>query len=874
MSTKPTVDQLTQLKNAIRLAFTHSELTRLTQEQLELSLEWITPVAGQRDLTTIVHDLVDYFASQPRGIKRLLTAACDQNPGSAELEQLATEWAEIDFAPIELRNNHPAKQIDTGGGIYVERDVHAGRDFIGRDQIIHNYNAVPPPEALYVNVPTMPTNYFLGRDELVTDIVDRLTSGAATVLSAEGLPGVGKTTLAVAIAHTQAILDHFDAGVLWAGLGPNGDVNGALIKWADALQTDVSDLLDPHAMAERLKSAIGTRRLLIVIDDVWEKEASQILRCGGPNCCHLITTRDQMIATDFAGHSEATAVPTLDDQAAYQLLRELAPQAWAADIEQCQKLVEQVGQLPLAIELLGGYLNAQSVSRSPLFADLQSDALTDLDDPQQRLQLAATRLGDSTQSSVTLQATIELSVESLPPAAADAFTRLGAFAPKPQSFDIEAALAVAQTDKQTLALLTARNLLEAGTDALALHQTLADVARAKMGEGDQARHFEHYLDLVEQNDEDWQTIEVAYGQIQWAWNHAPDEQSRFDLNYAVSTYQVRRGLWAERLEWLLLLLELARDSERQQEKCDVLHELGYIYSALGEKLTALDFYKQSLTIRQEIGDKSGEGTTLNNISQIYHDRGDYERALRYLEQSLTISQETGNKSVEGATLNNISQIYDAGGDYERALRYLEQSLTIRQEIGDKSGEGTTLNNIGGLYNEIGEKEKSLRYLEQSLTIRQEIGDKSGEGTTLNNISQIYDARGDYKTALRYLEQSLTIRQEIGDKSGEGATLGNIGLAYRRMGDNDKALAYYEQSLTIRQEIGDKSGLCATLFNIGHIHLQNDEQDEAYEKWIMVYQIASQIGYAQALDALAGLADQLKMEGGLDAWATLAAQMEA
>jgi len=834
MSTKPTVDQLTQLKNAIRLAFTHSELTRLTQEQLELSLEWITPVAGQRDLTTIVHDLVDYFVSQPRGIKRLLTAACDQNPGSAELEQLATEWAEIDFAPIELRNNHPAKQIDTGGGIYVERDVHAGRDFIGRDQIIHNYNAVPPPEALYVNVPTMPTNYFLGRDELVTDIVDRLTSGAATVLSAEGLPGVGKTTLAVAIAHTQAILGHFDAGVLWAGLGPNGDVNGALIKWADALKTDVSDLLDPHAMAERLKSAIGTRRLLIVIDDVWEKEASQILRCGGPNCCHLITTRDQMIATDFAGHSEATAVPTLDDQAAYQLLRELAPQAWAADSEQCQKLVEQVGQLPLAIELLGGYLNAQSVSRSPLFDDLQSDALTDLDDPQQRLQLAATRLGDSTQSSVTLQATIELSIESLPPAAADAFVCLGAFAPKPQNFDIEAALAVAQTDKQTLALLTARNLLEAGSDALALHQTLADVARAKISVADQARHFRHYLDLVNHDRDNWQTIEAAYGQIQWAWDHAPTDESRFDLTRIVKIYQIRRCLWAERLEWLTELLDISRRNEWRNDEGYALNALGFVYDALGELQIAFDFYKQSLTIRQEIGDKSGEGTTLNNISQIFKARGDYETALRYLEQSLTISQEIGDKSGEGTRLNNISQIFKARGDYETALRYLEQSLTISQEIGDKSVEGITLNNISVIYSARGDYETALRYLEQSLTIIQEIGDKSGEGTTLNNISQIYDARGDYETALRYLEQSLTIHQEIGDKSGEGRAL----------------------------------------FNIGHIHWQNDEQDEAYEKWVMAYQIASQIGYVQMLDALAELAGDLEMEGGLDAWASPATQMKA
>jgi tetratricopeptide (TPR) repeat protein len=65
------------------------------------------------------------------------------------------------------------------------------------------------------------------------------------------------------------------------------------------------------------------------------------------------------------------------------------------------------------------------------------------------------------------------------------------------------------------------------------------------------------------------------------------------------------------------------------------------------------------------------------------------RADRHTEvkQSLTIRQQIGDKAGEGATLNNISQIYDAQGDYETALDYLKQSLTIRQQIGDKAGRG-------------------------------------------------------------------------------------------------------------------------------------------------------------------------------------------
>uniref|UniRef100_UPI00257C2ED6 tetratricopeptide repeat protein n=1 Tax=Thiothrix sp. TaxID=1032 RepID=UPI00257C2ED6 len=113
--------------------------------------------------------------------------------------------------------------------------------------------------------------------------------------------------------------------------------------------------------------------------------------------------------------------------------------------------------------------------------------------------------------------------------------------------------------------------------------------------------------------------------------------------------------------------------------------------------TALDFLKKSLAIQQEIGDKSGEGTTLNNISQIYDARGDYDTALDFLKKSLAIRQEIGDKSGEGTTLNNISQIFQARGDYDTALDFLKKSLAITQEIGDVAGLCATLFNMGNIH---------------------------------------------------------------------------------------------------------------------------------------------------------------------------------
>jgi len=173
----------------------------------------------------------------------------------------------------------------------------------------------------------------------------------------------------------------------------------------------------------------------------------------------------------------------------------------------------------------------------------------------------------------------------------------------------------------------------------------------------------------------------------------------------------------------------------------------------------------------------------------------------------------------------------------------------------------------------GDYQTAVDYLEQSLAIFQEIGDRAGEGTTLNNISAIYHAQGDDQTAVGYLEQSLAIQQEIGDRMGEGATLNNISTIYHAQGDDQTAVGYLRQSLAIQQEIGDVAGLCTTLFNMGALHWEKGEQAEAIRAWVRVYRQARPMGLKQVLDALEGLAGQLGLPGGLDAWEELARRMD-
>ena len=248
-------------------------------------------------------------------------------------------------------------------------------------------------------------------------------------------------------------------------------------------------------------------------------------------------------------------------------------------------------------------------------------AFAELADPATRLALAQVRLGSVSGERQTLAETIALSLDELAevrPEAVDAFYALGAFAPKPARFDLDAAKAVTEADAATLALLVARSLLEQEDGALALHQTLSDVARMRTPPEPVARHRTHYLALVDADREDWQTIESFYSQIAFAWDRATGisqaGQSLAEFVWSLRIYQERRGLWPDKLSWSKQALDEARMSEDIAAESSMLINIGYVYSALGDKQQALDFYNQALPLDRQVGDLSGQATTLSTTS--------------------------------------------------------------------------------------------------------------------------------------------------------------------------------------------------------------------------------------------------------------------
>jgi tetratricopeptide (TPR) repeat protein len=699
------------------------------------------------------------------------------------------------------------------------------------------------PAILWVKVPALPPEPLVGREELLADLVARLCAGRSPALSTAGMGGVGKTALAVALAHDAQVRAHFTGGVLWGGLGQAPDPASILNQWAQAVRCDLADLPNLPARAARLSAALAAyldgRRLLVVLDDAWEVKAAQQLRLSAPGIVTLLTTRSIAVGETFAGPGQHVAVPELAEDPAYALLARLAPEANKLAPDQVKALANAVGGLPLALELLGSYLRGDRGART---AKQRQAALAAAADPRQRLQLATARLGGSPDTEFSLAQVIDLSLQALPASARAAFYALGAFAPKPARFDLAAALAVTEADEETISLLADANLCELdGADGMALHQVLADAAQMEDQAAAAQRHGQHYLELVDSNRGDWQRIEAVYGQVRQALAQLPKEDERV-LNWvwALSMYWTVRGLMQEYLYWAGRALAVAERQQDIERQGTLLNNIGLVYSDLGEQQQALEYYEQALPLRQ-VGDKGGEAATLTNIGSVYSNLGDKQRALKYYEQALSLRRQVGDKGGEAATLSNIGVVYSDLGGKQRALKYYEQALPLRQQVGDKRGEAVTLSNIGGVYSDLGEQQRALEYFAQALPLQQQVGDKRGEAVTLSNIGGVYADLGEQQRALEYFEQALPLSRQVGDKGGEAATLTNIGAVYSALGDKHQALKYYEQALPLQQQVGDKGGEATTLNNIGAVYSALGEQQRALEYYERALPLRQQVG---------------------------------
>lgn len=335
---------------------------------------------------------------------------------------------------------------------------------------------------------------FTGREEALADLKVRIgvfgTKDIKKLTIMRGWPGVGKTTLSTVLAHQADVKQAFPDGIFWTSLGDHPNLMSAVSSWGRVLNiTDLAATSKNLGEAfDRLRTTFIKKKALIIVDDVYEVKHGKLFRdIVGPQCVVLFTTRDNKVAIELAEIRERDSylLALLSDEAALELLRRLIPEAVEQYPKESLALVVALEGLPLAIQVAGRMLQmemAAGLSIAQLLESLrESTRIMEQVSPANSISIEL-----ANETNLTVAALLMKSIDYLEDNNRENFAFLGAFAPKPATFDIEAMKALWETDDPTSVIrdLVGRGLLEYDEEnnRYQMHALLVMLARYLLGD--------------------------------------------------------------------------------------------------------------------------------------------------------------------------------------------------------------------------------------------------------------------------------------------------------------------------------------------------------------------------------------------------------
>ena len=685
-------------------------------------------------------------------------------------------------------------------------------------------------------IPLLPTLPLIGREAEIASIKANLISaGGEALVALNGLPGVGKTALAITLAHDQQLRTHFKDGVLWAALGPQANIHGVLSHWGRLLnvsEREMEQLGSSEAWARAIHSAIGTRHMLLILDDAWQVDDALLLRVGGPYCMHLLTTRFPTIATQLAIGGGMT-LRELNSAQGMDLLRLLAPQAITVDEQKVQNLVEAVGGLPLALTLIGNYLRKHAytgqIRRISSALDLLADASTRL---QLRQSFSPLESHPSlpNESSLSLGSIIAVTDQTLDQRVRTTLYALSVFPPKPNSFSETAALHIAECEVEELDALTDTGLLEYNsTERYLLHQSIADYARVNLVEPALShaykRLIEYAIDYIQQHKKDYELLELESTVILAALEVAYKAGMRSELVQAViafAPFMLLRAWYDQAALYIQRAHEAASNDQRGLTY--ILSFQGLLAQKQGRYEESETYYQEGLDLARRSVDKERICTLLDRLGNVTWRRGKYEQAEVYLQEGLTLAYEIGDRERIGSILKTLGAVVENRGNYEQSNMYLLQGLELAREIGEREQLCSVLLNIGANRAGRGRFSEAEVYFQEALELAHQIGHREIICIALGNLGDVAVEEQDYKRAEAYLQEGLSLARQIGHREWVSALLVNIGFMTRKRGDYAEAAAYIQEALQTARQINRPLVVCTALYEAGKIYLdQNDVQ---------------------------------------------------
>jgi tetratricopeptide (TPR) repeat protein len=651
-----------------------------------------------------------------------------------------------------------------------------------------------------------PARHFTGRAAemaRLTALIDRSQTarggGTVVIAAIDGTAGIGKTTLAVHLAHRVA--GRFPDGQLYVnlrGFDPSGEpmAPGEAVRgFLDAFGVPPEQVpVGAQAQADLYRSTLAGRRVLVVLDNARDSDHIRTLLPGGPGCLAVVTSRHRMTGLVAAEGAYPLTLDLLDGDEGRNLLRQhLGTARTESEPAAVDAIVAACAGLPIALAIVAA--RAAAHPSFPLAA-----LATELADA--RMGLDALDGGDLR---TDVRAVFSWSYERLSPAAAAMFRLLGLHAGPDISVDAATRLAdqPATAARRTLGELARVHLVQERTPGrFAFHDLLRAYAGELAGTVDSAsdraaavdRVLEHYLRTAHAGSlllsPHREPIEAPPPAPTGAFTDASDALAWFSgehqvllaairnaavsghdayawrLSWTLADFFQRRGHWPDWAATQQIALQAATRLDDPVGRAHAHRGLGRANFWLNRYDESVDHLRRALEIRTELDDRAGQARIHLDLVMALVSRRRHGAALDHAEQALALYRADHHRGGQARALNAVGWCHAQLGDLPRAAAFCQEALDLHHDLSDPLGEAATWDSLGYVRSRLGDHADAAACYEKAVALFAQSGDRYGQADTLSHLGDNQLAAGDRDGARKAWQDSLEILDQLGHPTAD------------------------------------------------------------------------------------------------------------
>jgi tetratricopeptide (TPR) repeat protein len=702
---------------------------------------------------------------------------------------------------------------------------------------------------------------FTGRTVLLRTLreklLDKLPKKYNHRIALYGMGGVGKTQCVLEYVHANRTL--YDRVYWITAVDQTSLLSGFQAIARKALLPVARHSTNLTEIAEAVLLWLRQQQSwLLVIDNLDDiTVAGRFLPENGPQKHTLITTRDPNTSGIPA---EPFEISLLDPEDAVELLSTLSnipilPNS--TELEEANKIVDELGYLPLAIEQAAAFIR-EVTGDLTIFAQEYRANRKEVHrwvpkGNRPYIYCVATTWSMSFEilRSRHLNAAklLQLLAFLNPDGILIDFLRAGA-----ESLDENLRLVISSRSKlaETLLELEKFSLIKfhRAEGLISIHRLVQTVVSDEMTEADRISSEKNVIELClqafpeELTNETRSTCRQYQSQVLGALMRTQTNKTRksAQLRYELGLFLYDDGKFYDGHNITKQAADIfsSVSGVESQENLRALEMLALFQHELGRRQEALQLYEEVLERRKKALGAEHPLTlwAMNNLAVLYHDQGRRDEALQLKEEVLE-----RRKKVLGAehpdtlrAMNNLATSYHDQGRRDEALQLYEEVVERRKKALGAEEPDTlrAMNNLALLYHDQGRRDEALQLKEEVLERGKKVLGAEHPDTlmAMNNLAASYHHQGRREEALQLWEEVLERRKKVlgAEHPDTLMAMNNLAVSYHHQGRREEALQLQEEVVERRKKVlgAEHPNTLVAMNNLAISYHDQGRRDEALQ----------------------------------------------